>query len=213
MSEPCPQLTEAEKADERQKSEALLQFLQAKLESLSLAQKQALHDELKETVESALRDLSKKLFRRTDLVLKNPQEEFRIKWGLHSTEDAFSSLDRATIEWGKSYFKSNTITLLKVISFAPKEIIREVVVHEVMHLLYPRVETGSLGQSLPPAHLLSAVSEYPKDRQTEELWVREMVLRLGFDERRITFWELAVEQRGDNWRPLYYKLKKEQKRP
>lgn len=205
-------LSDKVRTEERQASEALLRFLQAKLDSLSLEGKQVLYKQLTDVVDGTLLSANKKLSRMTDLVLKNPSEGITIKWGMHSTEDAFQTLNKSGIEWGRAGGESKTITLLSVISFAPKEIIREVVVHEALHIIYRMLDPSCIAGGLAPSHITSAVSEYPADHQQEELWVRTMTKRLGFDERTLPLWEIAVEQGGEAWRPLYYQLKKNRKR-
>ena len=55
MSEPdFPTLSKEQQAEERNASEAMLRFLQAKLDSLSLLEKQTLYKQLTDTVDGAL---------------------------------------------------------------------------------------------------------------------------------------------------------------
>lgn len=146
------------------------------------------------------------------MVWKNPGDRISIKWGFHSTEDAFRFINKSAIEWGRANWESKTITLLSVISFAPKEIIREVTIHEALHIVYKMIDHDCFSKVQAPSYIVSAVTEYPMENQDEELWVRSTIKRLGFDERNLPLWELAVEQAGEDWRPLYYQLKKDRKR-
>ena len=81
-------------------------------------------------------------------------------------------------------------------------------IHEALHIVYRMLDPNFFSNVQAPSHIASAVSEYSVENQEEELWVRTIIKRLGFDERNLPLWEVAVEQRGEDWRPLYYQLKK-----
>lgn len=124
-------------------------------------------------------------------------------WRYHSTADAFSS-SNGGIEWGRAYPETKSISLLTVVSLAPKEILRQVATHEALHIVYSLLVPSCLTES----KIDFSVSEYPIELQQEEQWVRNMMKNLGFNESYLEFWEVAVEEAGGDWKQLYYKLKK-----
>lgn len=204
MNETKNSLSEADRGEERLYDLQLLEFFQRKLDSMSLSARKALHCQTSEVVDEALRKLTKKLRRMPDVVFKDSELELKIRWGYHPVQYAFTSLDKG-IEWGSANPESQEISLLTVIAFAPKEIIREIVTHEALHLVYRFVDPACIRTETV---LSQTVLEYPEKNQQDEQWVRDMTGRMGFKEGLLALWEVAVETGGDDWRPRYYELKR-----
>jgi len=99
----------------------------------------------------------------------------------------------------------NMIGILDHFALAPKEVIQKVVIHECLHILYPLIRHKLLRQPIRPG----IKHDYPLQQHSEEEWVRQMEERIcgriGYSE----FWELAVEEGGENWESLYENLIKQ----
>lgn len=201
-------LTQDEQQEERLHSEKILSFLETKRNALTLSDKQALYKETGKTIDEALQNLFRKLERMPGLIPRNPVGIFTLKWKYYSTDEAFTEFQNSSIKWGDAYWKFQTVRFLNLLAFAPKEIIRAVASHEGLHLAYRMLEPSCL--IVQPISIWAC--EYQEDIQQEEQWVRTMNQKLGFVEEHMIFWELAVELGGEEWRPLYYKLKKDRKR-
>lgn len=85
---------------------------------------------------------------------------------------------------------------------APKEVIRAVVIHEILHILYPLPKTTEL-----------AVRDFikiscPREEHQEEEWVRCIEGKLSGKVDLPTAWELALEEGGSDWQAIYYIIKK-----
>lgn len=199
-----PPLSPSEVEQERIYDEELLASLSKQLDSLPQQQQHILLKRTLECASQAIDDLWRRLNRVPHLELRN-LEAVNIKLGYHSPADALSNVG---ILWGQALPYTNTVMILTLLSFAPKEIIRQVAAHEALHIIYNLLPPGSHRVECSEA-ISTAVREYPSCQQEEEQWVRNMMARLGFNENHLVFWELAVEQAGKDWRPAYYALKRE----
>ena len=206
-SEP-PHPQESFCAKERKISEALLQFLQSKLDSLSIQERQSLSIKVKTTADEAMRHINKKLLQRSDVILRDPKEFLSIELDFYPAEEAFQSMNYSTIEWGRANRESKTIFLLLLIGLAPKEVIRTVIVHEVLHIVHGHLDPKCIVYVQAPPDIELDLSLYPMDLRQEECWVRTMTKQLGINEMLLPLWEMAIEQGGENWRPIYYGLKR-----
>lgn len=84
----------------------------------------------------------------------------------------------------------------------PKEVVRRVTTHEILHLLY----RFSSKPELPVRKTVK--SGYPPECHQEEKWVRRMEERFCGKLNHHLAWEAAVEKAGADWRDTYYRLKK-----
>jgi len=178
-----------------------------KLDGLSSQEKHILDKRTSDCVAEAFAKLNKKLSKLPGLTFRIQEQPRTISWGYHSSDQAFSSSGQAGIEWGRAYIEKSIITTLTLLAWAPKEIIRQVAAHEVLHIVYHGQE-ARWHQLQKPLVASQIVREYPEAVQQEEQWVRNMMEKLGYNENHLELWELAVEETGDKWKPLYYQLKK-----
>ena len=101
--------------------------------------------------------------------------------------------------------ENGTIWLINHLAFAPKDVIKSVVVHECLHLIYPMIDQESK-ESMTIRNGIKM--DYSTEKQEEEEWVRRMEERFCGKENLHAAWEAAVELAGDEWRDMYYKIKK-----
>ena len=188
---------------ERLNSEKILAFLQRKFDALSPFDRAAMLEKNAETLRGAVSGLLNKCGKMPGLKLKDDVVGLAVNLVYHN--DAFYIYGGPCIEWASADADAQTVYLLTLSVFAPKDVLRGLVVHEVLHLLYPMLDPECLPADLP---LGATVAQYPEEQQREEQWVRNMTRRAGYPESLLLAWELAVETQPENWRPIYYMLKK-----
>jgi len=198
-------LSEAEWLEERTISERTLAFLQAQIEALTPHEQKALLDRVNSVLVETITKVRETLARMPEIKFKNPGNELRITPAFHYPNEAFAAFGESSIEWGRADVENDRISILSVALLAPKDVLRALVVHEVMHLAYAKLETTSL----PVLPVETDVQKYPLARQQEEQWVRDMTKRLGYVEKLVEMWEVSIELQPENWRPLYYRAKKD----
>lgn len=205
IPEPSAQEEQQMKEEERLQCEKVLLFLDAKRNALSLPEKQALYKDVAKTIEGAFRNLFKKMKHMPEFRFKESADIITLKWKYFSSSEAFTEFQYAAIKWADADWKIKTVRFLNLLAFAPKEIIREYATHEALHIIYRMLEPSCI--IAQPNGIL--VGDYQEDRQQEEQWVRTMTKRLGFAPEHIFLWQLAIESGGEEWRPLYYKWKRD----
>ena len=190
---------------ERATSERTLAVLQAKIDALSAQERQALVDRGIDSVRESVKKAMKKLARMPEIKLKNPDDVLHFNFGYHHPHEAFATLGECSIEWARADRSTNKITLLTLALLAPKDVLRALAVHEALHIVYAKVESDAF----PALPIDPDVQQYPQASQQEEQWVRNMTKRLGYVEPLVELWEVTIQVCPENWRPLYYRGKKD----
>ena len=207
MKQPTKPLTPDEKKEETEIEERRIALFDATLAALAETEREKLFARLDNIVTEAVGELFKKL-KRWEAIPEPPSGTFKIEFYLMTSDEARNlqgfCAQRAQVPFGISNFERSIIMLLKHLAFAPKEVIRSVVVHEALHLLYPLA-----GKGKEELAIRNAVKwEYPPEAHQEEEWVRRMVERVCGKDDFLLAWQLAVEMGGIHWRDMYYKIKK-----
>jgi hypothetical protein len=195
-------LTPNEIEEEREIANRRVAFLDAKFAALSPQRKQQLTNELTKTAAQAVKMLCEKL----------------VQWKIQSSSDKpiranlciLSSSEmpilNGRIASGAAWPGEGIVGVLNHLVFAPKEVLRSVVIHECLHLMYPHMKQV---RSKQLACRMAILVDYREDRHVEEEWVRTFEARICGSNHNLEYWELAVEEFGDNWKPAYEKLKQQ----
>jgi len=186
---------ELEIADER------IEFLDAKLAKMKPLEIQSAVNRFSEVAKSAIQLLQRKL-KRNNMGI-SPTTTIKANLKLSSASEM--RMQDGSVPQGSAWPEHGFIAILNHLILAPKEVIQSLVIHEALHLLYPFASDESK-QSL---QIRDAVkSEYPEYQHLEEEWVRRAEEKITGKYNLGEAWELAIEEGRDNWRPIYYKVKK-----
>jgi len=192
-------LTPQEIEEERIIAKRRVDFLDSKLAALSLQQRQQLMTKLAETAKQAVDLLCENLV--TKKILASPDRPISVNLVILSSKEMPTRNGRTVS--GAAWPDKGTIGVLNHLVFAPEEVIRSLVIHECLHMLY------TLTQHKPSKQLEirgSIKDEYSEPYHVEEEWVRRMEAEICGLNHNLEYWELAVEEFGDNWKPAYDKL-------
>ncbi|TAE87555.1 MAG: M48 family peptidase [Verrucomicrobia bacterium] len=196
---PTP-LTPAEIEEERKINNRRVAFLDAKIAALSVQLKQQLMKNLAKTAANGVKMLSDRL----------------VQWKIHPPSDKTEHIAvcilpssempiiNGRVASGVAWPTQGAIGVINHLIFAPKEVQRSVVIHECLHLVYPHLQQ-KLSQQ--PKIRMGILEDYPEDHHVEEEWVRKLEARVCGSINKLEYWELAVEEFGDNWKPAYEKFK------
>lgn len=196
--------SKAEAKELRRHAELILTFLRSQYEAMSAAGRRILYDRAEKAAEEAMKQFNDRLHRMSELRYRDPDGQIAIRLEYRAPKSAFGTYGGPQIEWGMANAEAKTVHLLRWIIFAPKEVIRGVVIHEAFHILYSCLDPKCIADVAVDLSL----SDYPQHQRKEEHWVREMTAKVGYGEHLVTVWEQAILANGKDWRPLYYELKK-----
>lgn len=195
-------LTPAEIEEERVIADRRVAFLDAKIAALSLQQKQQLTNDLAKTAAQAVKMLSERLAQWK--IQSSSDKPIRMELRILSSSEMPTMNGRTAS--GAAWPKAGIVGVLNHLIFAPKEVLRSVVIHECLHLVYPHLQQKLLKQ---PKIRMGILEDYPEANHVEEEWVRKLEARICGPNHNLDYWELAVEEFGDNWKPAYEKLRKQ----
>lgn len=195
-------LTPAEIEEEREIANRRVAFLDAKIAALSLQQKQQLANELTKTAAQAVKMLCERLAQWK--IQSSSDKPIRMDFRILSPSEM--PIMNGRIAAGAAWPREGIVGVLNHLVFAPKEVLRSVVIHECLHLMYPHIQQELAQQS---NIRMAILEDYPEDRHVEEEWVRKLEARICGSNHNLEYWELAVEEFGDDWKPAYEKLKKQ----
>ena len=196
------ELTLEERQSELEIADERIAFLDAKLAKMNSREIQSAENRFSEAGKSAIQLLHRKL-KRNNMGISLPAT---IKANLKLCSASEMRMHDGTVPQGSAWPESGFIAILNHLILAPKEVIQSLVIHESLHLLYPFASDESK-QSL---QIRDAVkSGYPEAQHLEEEWVRRAEEKITGKSNLGEAWELAIEEGRDNWRPIYYKIKKE----
>jgi len=194
-------LTPEEIEQELQIEKRRIAFLDAKLAALTEQQREQAMNYLTRTAQQAM-DLLQK--RNTQWRLYQfPKAPVLIRVAVLSTKHNVLS-NTGRVAPAAAWSDKMMIGILNLYAFAPKEVIQKLVIHETLHIVYnttPHI-------SPPKAIRASITRDYPTDIHSEEEWVRQMEERICGATPHIELWEVAVDEGGENWKPLYKRLVK-----
>jgi len=202
------QLSEDEVKMMRQDSERILELLRQQYDSMSVESRAAAYNRAEKATHEAIQEFNRKLNRMPELKRRNPDEQIAINLEYRAPTNAFATYGGPQIEWGMANAETKTVLLLRWLIFAPKEVIRGVLIHEAFHILFAALDPSCL-PDLPNDETLE---DYPEHQQREEQWVRTMTQNLGYDEHLIAVWEQTLLVGGENWRAVYPEIKKDLKK-
>ena len=197
------QLTPVEIEQEREIAKRRVAFLDAKLAALSLQQRQQLADELAKTAAGAVKMLCDKLA----LWKIQSSSDKPIRMDLHILSSSEMPTKNGRTVSGAAWPEIGVVGVLNHLALAPKEVLRSVVIHECLHLMYPFMPHESTKQ---PKIRSGILLDYKEENRVEEEWVRRMEARICGLNHNLEYWEMAVEEFGDQWKPTYKKLKNNQ---
>lgn len=189
-------LTPEEIEQERRIEDRRIAFLDAKLAALTEQQRKQAMNYLTKTAKHALgllhaRATQWKLFQLSG-------DPIRLKFTTFSTKHNVRSHTGRVVS-GAAWANRNKIGILDHFALAPKEVIQKVVIHECLHILYPLIRHKLSQESIRPG----IKHDYSLQQHSEEEWVRQMEERICGRIGYLEFWELAVEEGGENWKSLY----------
>ncbi len=91
--------------------------------------------------------------------------------------------------------------------FAPEEVVRAVMAHEIAHVF---INTSPQGKTwMTERHAdrdFTRWGSYPPDLQEEERAVSHFEAIWGFQNSALELWETAIECNGEKWEPVYKTL-------
>ena len=177
-------------------------FLDAKLAKMNPREIRSAENRFSEAAKSAIQLLHRKL-KRTNMGI-SPAATIKANLKLCSASEM--RMHDGTVPQGSAWPEHGHIAILNHLILAPKEVIQSLVIHESLHLLYPFASDESK-QSLQIRDVVKL--EYPEDQHLEEEWVRRAEEKITGKFNLGEAWELAIEGGRDNWRPIYYEIKKE----
>ena len=180
-----------------------LEAMRIQRERMAPVERDVLDDKMLETAKGALENLFGKLRRSKELKFVEPPEKLLIAVTFHSLEESNRLDGRPGACWGKAFSERRIITMLDLLCFAPKVVVRTAVTHEACHVLFSIVDRGCLA----PLEIGPRARGYVGDRQFEEQWVVNLTEKVGCDERSLIAWTMAVEQEGTNWKKHYYAIR------
>lgn len=180
------QITHEEIEEEREIAKHRVAFLDAKLAALPLQQRQQLADELAKTAAGAVKMLCDKLaLWKIQLSSDKPiRMDLRI---LSSSE--MPTRNGRTVS-AAAWPEIGVVGLLNHLALAPKEVLRTVVIHECLHLMYPFMPHEFMQQ---PKIRSGILLDYKEEHRAEEEWVRRMEARICGLNHNLEYWELSVE--------------------
>lgn len=200
---PLTQLTPEQVEDECQIEKRRIAFLDAKLASFSPPQRLELKQWLAKYAAESINFLTGVLIESG--AIKAQDQTVKISLIILSSAGMRHHFGRVIA--GVAWIDTATIGLLDHLALAPEEVVRSVMIHECLHLLYPHANQNLFG---PLTIRADIVNQYPTDQHCEEEWVRRMEARICGLNHSLDYWEMAVEEFGDNWKPVYEKLIKQQ---
>lgn len=195
---PTPQQLEDIEFEKRR-----IAFLDSALAALPDSRRTALVSNLSQTVNETVHELRRKL-RKTREIQEPAAGPIKVRIYLMNSEEAkwHDGRENVFIASGTANHETNTIALLNHLTLAPKEVVRRVTTHEILHLLY----RFSSKPELPVRKTVK--SAYPPECHQEEEWVRRMEEHFCGKLNHHLAWEAAVEKAGADWRDTYYRIKK-----
>ena len=189
-------LTPEEIEQERQIENRRIAFLDAKLAALTRQQRKQAMNYLTRTAKQAVGLLHARATRWKLFQLSG--DLIRLKFTIFSTKHNVRG-HTGRVASGAAWADKNMIGILDHFALAPKEVIQKVVIHECLHILHPLIRHKLSQQSIRPG----IEHDYSLQQHSEEEWVRQMEERICGRIGYLEFWELAVEEGGDNWKFLY----------
>ena len=189
-------LTPEEIEQERQIENRRIAFLDAKLAALTRQQRKQAMNYLTRTAKQAVGLLHARATRWKLFQLSG--DLIRLKFTIFSTKHNVRG-HTGRVASGAAWADKNMIGILDHFDLAPKEVIQKVVIHECLHILHPLIRHKLSQQSIRPG----IEHDYSLQQHSEEEWVRQMEERICGRIGYLEFWELAVEEGGDNWKFLY----------
>ena len=189
-------LTPEEIEQERQIENRRIAFLDAKLAALTRQQRKQAMNYLTRTAKQAVGLLHARATRWKLFQLSG--DLIRLKFTIFSTKHNVRG-HTGRVASGAAWADKNMIGILDHFALASKEVIQKVVIHECLHILHPLIRHKLSQQSIRPG----IEHDYSLQQHSEEEWVRQMEERICGRIGYLEFWELAVEEGGDNWKFLY----------
>lgn len=162
--------------------------------------------------ENSIAKLSRKIKKSMD-ILERRLDAWNMRPELqHSVPVTFQILSSVEMQMpngrtiaGVSWPDTRVFAILDNLVFAPEEVVRGLVIHEYLHILYPLLRHVT---SPPDAIRDSIKYEYPEELWEEEECVRSFEERICGPNNNLEAWELAVEEYGDDWKHFYGRAKK-----
>ena len=196
-------LSHEERIEESQHHEKHIEYLDAKWAMLSPLEQEKALTAISTTINVSVRKCFQKFAK---LVTVQTSKPIDINISFMSSQEARRSMCGVQrICAGFASAEDGTIWLINHLAFAPKEVIKNVVVHECLHLIYPMIDQKSK-DSMTIRNGIKM--NYSTEMQEEEEWVQRMEEKLCGKEDFLAAWGTAVGLAGDKWRDMYYKIKK-----
>lgn len=195
-------LTLMEIEQERRIEERRIAFLDAKLAALTEPQRKQAMTYLMRTANQAVGLFHDRITRWK--LFQLPEDPILLGFTIFSAQRALRS-QSGRVASGAAWRTKNLIGILDHFALAPKKVIQKVVIHECLHIIYPLVCRES---SQIPIRV-GIKFDYSQQQHAEEEWVRQMEERICGRNSLVEYWELAVEEGGENWKSLYKRIIKE----
>jgi len=112
-----------------------------------------------------------------------------------------------SVALGSCNVATNHISIHDHLLLAPKKLIRNVMIHEALHLAHAICFAGAPPQRLEIDE--DVAREYPPVMWEEEQWVRNMEKELNGNKYIAEMWGFAVSHGKARWCKLFYELKKQ----
>ena len=185
----------------REIEEERIRFLDAEIAALSPQVKHQLTLQLNKIATQTFKEFLTKA--RQWKIIREPEKPLRITIGIRSSSEVRASYN-GRIMMGSASRENSYIILLEHLIFAPKEVVRCIVTHELFHIFYPY----SVNKTLPNGIETNIKHDYEESVLVEETWVRQMEARFCGNIPYLAIWEESVSLGKHDWKAMYAIIKK-----